>query len=212
MICRLKNIFKKSSNALILSAFVLILASCEVQNLPQRDIPEEKIEVFWDQHDRDDFKISYSSDTSDVEVADVNDSVTEIKLKIDTANVEKKLLAEIYSWVGTPYKYAGHSRSGTDCSGFTMEVYLAVYGIRLNRSASGQVANTEKIKKADLQLGDLIFFNTRGNRISHVGIYIGDNKFAHASSKRGVVIDDLDENYYTRNYVQSGRVKHDQAG
>ena len=62
------------------------------------------------------------------------------------------------------------------------------------------------MKKDDLQIGDLVFFKTRGNRISHVGIYIGNNKFAHATTQRGVIISDMDEKYYKDRYQKSGRV------
>ena len=82
----------------------------------------------------------------------------------------------------------------------------AVYGITVPRNSRDQYDATKKIKKIQLLEGDLVFFNTRGG-ISHVGVYIGNNKFAHASTSNGVMISDLDEDYFARRYVASGRVK-----
>jgi len=120
---------------------------------------------------------------------------------------DKNLIKEVSEWIGAPYKYGGADRNGTDCSGFTMAVYKKVYHINLFRSSSEQVKNTDSINKSDLRCGDLVFFKISDNNISHVGLYIADDKFVHASTKRGVVVNDLSEDYYVRHYVSSGRVK-----
>ena len=90
-----------------------------------------------------------------------------------------------------------------------MELYLTVYNIRLERRGGLQFYNNcEPIDKGALREGDLIFFNNgQGGKISHVGIYLKDNKFAHASSSRGVVIDDLTAKYYVNHFFAAGRVK-----
>ena len=120
----------------------------------------------------------------------------------------KALYKEIKSWLGTPYSSGGQTKQvGTDCSGFVMELYLTVYNIRLERRG-GLYNNCEPIDKSALREGDLVFFNNgQGGKISHVGIYLKDNKFAHASSSRGVVIDDLTANYYVKHFFAAGRVK-----
>ncbi len=113
-------------------------------------------------------------------------------------------------WLGVKYVYGGSSLGGTDCSGMVMEIYKKVYGKKLQRnSAAIMDKNCKKISKHKLKEGDLVFFATGNNRkrISHVGIYLKDNKFIHASSSRGVVVSDLNEAYYERNYVCAGRVK-----
>lgn len=122
----------------------------------------------------------------------------------------KALYKEIKSWLGTPYSGGGHTKKvGTDCSGFVMELYLTVYNMKLERRGGLQFYNNcEPIDKKALREGDLVFFNNgEGGKISHVGIYLKDNKFAHASSSRGVIISDLSEKYYLKHFFAAGRVK-----
>lgn len=122
----------------------------------------------------------------------------------------KRLYNEIKSWLGTPYSGGGHTKQvGTDCSGFVMELYLSVYNIPLERRGGLQYYNNcTPIDKEALREGDLVFFNNGdGGKITHVGIYLKDNKFAHASSSRGVVIDDLTAKYYVKHFFAAGRVK-----
>lgn len=131
-----------------------------------------------------------------------------LKLGITLCGKEdKKLIREVTVWIGTPYKYGGADRSGTDCSGFTMSVYKTVYNMSLYRSAADQIKNTDKVEKVNLRCGDLIFFKIKKDKVSHVGLYIADNKFVHASSKRGVVVNDLSEEYYSKYFFSAGRVK-----
>jgi murein DD-endopeptidase / murein LD-carboxypeptidase len=122
-------------------------------------------------------------------------------------NENEKLLKEIISWLGTPYLYGGATRRGADCSGFAKEVYKAVYGIDLFRSTSDMVKNGRRINnKSRLQEGDLVFFRISGRNISHVGIYISNGYFAHASTSRGVVVDNLEQKYYADRFAFGGRV------
>ena len=121
----------------------------------------------------------------------------------------KKLYKELKSWLGTPYAHACQNKGvGTDCSGMVMVVYEEVYGIKLNRnSAKILEQNCRVIDLDDLREGDLVFFCTSGDgRVSHVGIYLKENKFVHASSSRGVVVDDLRQNYYATHFHSAGRV------
>ena len=95
-----------------------------------------------------------------------------LDLKLDRHD-NKALYTELKTWLGVPYRYGGHSRRGTDCSGMVMEVYQAVYGLKLQRNSAKMFErDCREIQKKDLREGDLVFFATGGgNRISHVGIY-----------------------------------------
>jgi cell wall-associated NlpC family hydrolase len=120
---------------------------------------------------------------------------------------DKKLIEAIAGWIGTPYVYGGCTKSGTDCSGFIKTLYKDVYNIDLNRSAYDLYKDVEEVKKKDLKFGDVVFFKISGTKISHVGLYLADNKFVHAASSKGVMVSDLTETYYTKYYYCSGRIK-----
>ena len=117
------------------------------------------------------------------------------------------LLQKIDEWWGTPYALGGSSKRGVDCSYFTLDVMNAIYNTNLKRTAAEQYDQSEKIDWSDLKEGDLIFFKTDGSRsISHVGIYMTNNKFAHASTSQGVTISDLSEPYWQKRLYSLGRV------
>lgn len=128
---------------------------------------------------------------------------------IGTASAETKLNETIDSLIGTPYKWAGTSTSGFDCSGFTQYVF-AQFDIDLPHSSSAQNTKGYWISKDDLRPGDLVFFNTSGKGISHVGIYIGDGKFAHSATNKGVIKTSLNDSYYKSRYVSARRVLWDE--
>lgn len=134
------------------------------------------------------------------------------QLKIDIKNDDPNmpLYAEVSTWLGVPYRYAGNSKRGTDCSGFVSVVFQSVYGIRLDRSSDGQARNNvHSVNKNNLKTGDLVFFRTarRSKKIDHVGIYLKDGYFIHASTSKGVIVSSLSENYYKRTWQKGGRVK-----
>ena len=107
---------------------------------------------------------------------------------------------------GIKYVYGGTSKAGFDCSGYVQYVFKQ-HGVNLSRSSSGQYATGTKVANSDLVVGDLVFFNTTGKGVSHVGIYIGDGKFAHASTSRGVRVDKLnDPAYWGKRYVGAKRI------
>lgn len=118
-----------------------------------------------------------------------------------------KLYSFIDNWYAIPYQYAGKSKKGVDCSGLASLLYQQVY----NKQVSGPAASIYKLciplPRKELQEGDLVFFKIESNDITHIGIYLQNNKFVHASTKRGVIISDLDEAYYKKYYYKGGRVK-----
>lgn len=118
-----------------------------------------------------------------------------------------KLVAEARKWIGTPYVYGGHSRSGTDCSGMVMELFREVYKMKLPRSSAMQQQYARPVKKDEMMPGDLVFFATGAKgRVSHVGLYIGDGLMIHASASKGVMESPLTQNYWVRTFHSSGRV------
>jgi len=117
-----------------------------------------------------------------------------------------KLLLDIDYWWGTRYCLGGSSENCTDCSAFTQNLMHDVYSINLPRTAHEQYENSQRIKKGDLQEGDLVFFQTARRGISHVGVYVANNKFVHASVSNGVTISDLDDEYWQKRYRGAGRV------
>ncbi|MHA0858278.1 C40 family peptidase [Paenibacillus sp. CMAA1364] len=126
-----------------------------------------------------------------------------------SAFADSKLDATIKPTIGTAYKSAGVSTSGFDCSGFTMYIFDKL-GIDLPRQSSSQFATGTSVSRSDLREGDLVFFSLNGRgTVSHVGIYVGDDKFAHASSSKGVIINSLSQAYYTKGYVGAKRIMSD---
>lgn len=119
---------------------------------------------------------------------------------------QSKMMREISRYMGVPYVYGGTSAQGLDCSGYTMLVYKNAVGKLLPRSAAEQAKVGRVVKFEDLKFGDLVFFNTTGEQYSHVGIYLGDDLFAHASVTLGVTISSLQSSYYEKRYVGARRV------
>lgn len=121
---------------------------------------------------------------------------------------DSKLYRFVDDWYGTPYKYGGCVKTGVDCSCFTNILFESVYGRKTPRSAGEISKECERIKLEKIKQGDLVFFITNGKSISHVGVYLRDNKFVHASTSKGVIISDLNETYYKKYFHSAGRLKH----
>lgn len=117
-----------------------------------------------------------------------------------------KMFEFIDDWYGTPYRLGGTTKKGVDCSAFSQFLFASVYGFSIPRTAREQYDLTNRISRTELKEGDLIFFNTRGG-ISHVGVYLQNNKFVHASTSGGVMISDIFEEYWVRRFVGVGRLK-----
>lgn len=122
-----------------------------------------------------------------------------------SAFADSKLDKVVDSALGTEYKSGGTTTNGFDCSGFTRYVFDKL-GIKLPHQSGSQFKMGKSVAKSDLIAGDLVFFNTSGRGVSHVGVYVGDGKFAHASSSKGVTISKLSDSYYDGRYVGAKRI------
>ena len=121
-----------------------------------------------------------------------------------------KMFEFIDDWYGTPYRLGGTTKKGVDCSAFSQFLFASVYGFSIPRTAREQYNLTSRISRTELKEGDLIFFNTRGG-VSHVGVYLQNNKFVHVSTSGGVVISDIFDEYWVRRFVGVGRLKEKES-
>jgi cell wall-associated NlpC family hydrolase len=117
-----------------------------------------------------------------------------------------KLTQIIQSYLGTPYKGQYKNRGGIDCSQLVSEIFRKFNGLQLPRTTGKQFQAGAKVEKRNLRFGDLVFFRTDGRQVSHVGIYIDNDEFVHASSSNGVIITSLDDKYWRRRLVGCRRV------
>ncbi|HLK31000.1 MAG TPA: NlpC/P60 family protein [Puia sp.] len=131
---------------------------------------------------------------------------------LEDASVEEmqneKLLDFMEEWYGTKYHFGGSDKEGIDCSAFVSTLMSNVYGIsNLPRMSKDQYIATPRVKKNNLHEGDLVFFHTYGRKktVTHVGVYLRNNKFVHASVS-GVMISDMSDGYYSTHFVGAGRV------
>lgn len=108
-------------------------------------------------------------------------------------------------WRAVPYKAGGLSKRGIDCSGFVYLTFRNQLGRPLPRTTKAQYANSRKISKSDLQAGDLVFFKT-GSKQLHVGIYLTEGRFLHASSSKGVMVSSLSNVYWHKNFLSARRI------
>ena len=152
-------------------------------------------------------------DDRKVDVAKLRDRYSSPSLPRDNALAppgmnRDAVLLDVVSFLGAPYAHGGASKKGVDCSGFTASVYASAAGVMLPRSAEGQFRVGREIARGELRFGDLVFFNTTGHTPSHVGIYIEDDLFAHASVTSGVTFSSLQSMYFRNRFVGARRIVH----
>lgn len=148
--------------------------------------------------------------------AHITESIAPILLKyaiiLDTTieSISNIALYEfIDEWMGVSYKYGGRDKSGIDCSSFAGLLYQQIFNLQLPRTSVEQSSLITPSDRENLKEGDLVFFSLGKKRIGHVGVYLGGRKFVHASTKKGVTIDNLDYEYYLKRYVSGGWVVED---
>lgn len=152
------------------------------------------------------------SKTASVEKKASSSRVSESKSESSNKGAEQKkknVSAGAYEeaakpWIGTPYLYGGSSKSGTDCSGFVLQIYKEVRGMSLPHKASKMYDMGKSVSRDDLKEGDLVFFGSFWD-IDHVGIYLSGDRFVHASSSKGVMISPMDNVYWKKRYQGARR-------
>lgn len=155
-------------------------------------------------------KESSSNNTSKQEVSDPDNLASQFFSQVMgvaiSATSNTKMYQFIYDWLGTPYRLGGDTKKGVDCSGFAYQLYDKTFNTIIGSNSRNIFSMVNPINKVELKEGDLVFFKIHSKSISHVGVYIGDNKFAHASSSKGVMISNLDEPYWQRYFYKGGRL------
>lgn len=130
-----------------------------------------------------------------------------LNIPIDSCS-NLQLYDELCGWIETPYAYAECSRYGSDCSGLVKTILLHVYDIQVEGTSASLYNLCVPIEKEYLEEGDLVFFKIGSKKITHVGLYLRNNTFIHASTKKGVIISNLDEKYYSKYFYSGGRLKN----
>ncbi|MFB5763593.1 C40 family peptidase [Paenibacillus medicaginis] len=140
-------------------------------------------------------------------IAAMSAAIAFVSLSFGAGSVyaDSKMDLVIQDAKGTSYRAGGTTLSGFDCSGFTSYVFDQL-GLDLPRQSSTQFEAGTAVSRDEMRPGDLVFFNTNGRGVSHVGIYVGDGRFAHSSSSRGVTVSSLGESYYADRYLGAKRV------
>ncbi len=190
-------------------ALITLLTACAMQ-------PEQTESPLLTQRFQFDFPIETSEADADPEAVTAEPTEQQLPEFADDESYELPALADSllergFTLVGTPYRYGGSSRkTGFDCSGFVSFLFRKEAGIELPRSTREMInLDAPKIKRSELEPGDVVFFNNRGRgQVSHAGIYIGGDQFIHSSSSRsgGVRVDSLDDKYWRSSFMQAKRV------
>ncbi len=132
-------------------------------------------------------------------------SQDEFETMVRNTDVKSKLMDQYASWKGVRYRLGGDSKRGIDCSAFVQRTFRDQFGLELPRSTYEQQDMGRQIQRSKLRVGDLVLFRA-GSTGRHVGIYLGNDKFVHASTSSGVMISDLNENYWKARYREARRV------
>ncbi|MBL4915406.1 NlpC/P60 family protein [Shewanella schlegeliana] len=122
----------------------------------------------------------------------------------NASETKNQLIQMHREWKGVPYRLGGMSKKGIDCSGFVVQTYQSRFGVQLPRTTAQQKDIGKSVNKSQLRAGDLVFFKT-GWSTRHVGIYLGDSQFLHASTSQGVMISSLNNSYWKQKYWLSRR-------
>lgn len=170
-----------------------------------------KAKTDWRDNYKKDKSSKNTNTTKNTTIKKPNDlaEISEILDVSESTLKNKNLYNFIIDWYGTPYKYGGMNEDGIDCSGFTNILYKEIYKIQLPRVSKDIAENVKRKYTEDLKEGDLVFFSFgKTGIVNHVGIYLHNNKFVHASTSKGVIISNLTEPYYGDYLVKCGSYKN----
>lgn len=170
-----------------------------------------KAKTDWRDNYKKDKNSKSTNTTKKTTIKKPNDlaEISEILDVSESTLKNKNLYNFIIDWYGTPYKYGGMNEDGIDCSGFTNILYKEIYKIQLPRVSKDIAENVKRKYTEDLKEGDLVFFSFgKTGIVNHVGIYLHNNKFVHASTSKGVIISNLTEPYYGDYLVKCGSYKN----
>ncbi|MBR3986087.1 MAG: C40 family peptidase [Bacteroidales bacterium] len=195
---------KKLSILCILMVGVWFFTSCDtVKRFLSTDLEEEDYslgELYVDEYVKE---VPFVPTPS--EEAKAEGRVNSLGIEREEGDNEA-LYDAIQSWIGTPYRYGGTTKAGIDCSGFVGNIYQEVYNKKLQRVANDMQQDCTLISRSELKEGDLVFFTNSKGRVSHVGIYLKNDIFAHSSTSRGVIISRLGDSYWSKHFYKGGRV------
>jgi len=138
--------------------------------------------------------------------ATVKGEADPVSVSAPKSSVMKSFFDNLGQYFGTRYRFGGQTPAGFDCSGFVRFMYDKVFNMHLPRSSREMSSIGNKVSKNDLQPGDLVFFQTRGKRINHVGIFIGNDTFVHSSLSKGITEDKLQHKYYEKRFAGAVRL------
>ncbi|CDG18234.1 bifunctional murein DD-endopeptidase/murein LD-carboxypeptidase [Xenorhabdus doucetiae] len=135
-------------------------------------------------------------------------SQDEFETLVNNLDIKSKILNQYADWKGVAYRLGGNTKRGIDCSAFVQRTFHDQFGVKLPRSTLEQQNIGQTVSRAKLQAGDLVLFKT-GRRMRHIGIYIGNNQFVHASTSNGVIVSKLTDTYWSKRYYGARRVLSD---
>jgi probable lipoprotein NlpC len=186
----------------VVAVFTMYLSGCSGSNVSNDEYVVKK---------KSKPKEEYSSVSGIEKKSLINQSSLETLTNIvseyaNSSEYRDVVMTKIIELINTPYLWGGTSTSGIDCSGFVQRVFKLALNVDLPRTSIMQSTVGTEVKREDLLFGDLVFFNTIGSRISHVGIYLGESVFAQSSSSGGVKTSSLNEDYYNSRYITARRV------
>jgi lipoprotein Spr len=186
-------------------------ASTEIpKETAKKSVPKKQSTLSYDNQDVE-YAVTTSHTTARIESASSLQFKYAVLMNTDVEQVQNlSLYQSIDEWYGTRYRMGGTTKKGIDCSALVQIIFESAFGLNIPRTAREQFKASQRVSRTELQEGDLLFFNTRGG-ISHVGIYLQNNKFLHASVSGGVMISDMFDPYFVRRFISAGRIIRETA-